>query len=174
MITSPALRDAPAAAMVRASHSAALSGLPRHAAPAPSELLTGELTIDQLRAHWANVVKAVNESSKVAGVLLRDSAPLSLSDGILVVAFPNVGVLKNAQSGHLERLAGVAMVEVAGRLVGEHELGPIRQRTRDGHALLLPGGKLERPMVQLVTQPDAFQQRFGKRAICARPKGHSE
>jgi hypothetical protein len=38
--------------------------------------------------------------------LLRDSVPLSLSDGILVVAFPNSGVLANAQSGgHTDRLA---------------------------------------------------------------------
>lgn len=71
-------------------------------------LLTGDLTFDQLRADWSSVVKAMGETSKVSAALLRDSVPLSLTDGIVVVAFPNAGVLSNAQSGgHVERLAAI-------------------------------------------------------------------
>jgi hypothetical protein len=37
--------------------------------------------------------------------------------------------------------AGV-VVEVAGRLVGQQQRGPVHQRARDGHALLLAAGEL--------------------------------
>ena len=70
-----------------------------------------------------------------------------------------------------ERFAGVRVVEVAGRFVGEDELGPVGQRPGDGDALLLPGGKLARQVVQLRFQPDALEQCPRKRAIRARPAG---
>jgi hypothetical protein len=71
-------------------------------------MLTGDVTFEQVRSNWPAVVKAMSDNSKVAGALLRDSVPLSLTEGILVVAFPNSGVLSNAQSGgHVERLTGV-------------------------------------------------------------------
>jgi DNA polymerase-3 subunit gamma/tau len=76
--------------------------------PPQPTMLTGDVTFEQVRSNWPAVVKAMSDNSKVAGALLRDSVPLSLTEGILVVAFPNSGVLSNAQSGgHVERLTGV-------------------------------------------------------------------
>ena len=66
-----------------------------------------------------------------------------------------------------ERFAGVFVVEVAGGLVGEHELGVVRERAGDGDALLLAGGKLAGIMSQPVAEPNAGQHRGGALAVGA-------
>ena len=43
-------------------------------------------------------------------------------------------------------------VEIAGRLVGEDDLGTVHQRPGDGHALLLAAGKLHRAMLAAVLE----------------------
>src|SRR5690242_12234335 len=55
------------------------------------------------------------------------------------------------QAAHdVEDLPDELRVEGAGRLVEQHELGPHRQRSRDGDALLLTAGQLGRVGVHLV------------------------
>jgi hypothetical protein len=46
------------------------------------------------------------------------------------------------------------LVEVPRRLIGEQDLRLLHQRAGDGHALVLPAGKLGRQVAQSVTQPD--------------------
>ena len=55
----------------------------------------------------------------------------------------------------LRRLA----IEVAGRLVAEHQRRLAHQRPRDRHALLLAAGQLRRRMIEPLRQPDAIEQR---------------
>jgi hypothetical protein len=49
-------------------------------------------------------------------------------------------------------------VEVAGRLVGEHDCRRADQRPRDRHALALAAGELVRAVVLPVRQPDAGER----------------
>ena len=57
------------------------------------------------------------------------------------------------------RLAGL-VVQCAGRLVAEQELGVFGNRPGDGHPLLFPAGKLRREIVHPFRQADRLQ-RFG-------------
>jgi hypothetical protein len=49
-------------------------------------------------------------------------------------------------------------VELAGRLVGQQQLGPVGQGARDGHTLLLAAGHLVRAVPGTVPESDALQQ----------------
>ncbi|EOD70532.1 6-pyruvoyl-tetrahydropterin synthase [Amycolatopsis vancoresmycina DSM 44592] len=72
---------------------------------------------------------------------------------------------------HVEDLLDHLRVQRRGRLVEQHDLGPHRQRPRDGDALLLATRKLRRVLVGLVGDADALQQlhrrlaRFGLRGL---------
>src|ERR1041385_5252967 len=55
-----------------------------------------------------------------------------------------------------DRLAGGA-VEIARRLVGEHDCGPSDERTGDRDPLSLAAGELVRPRAETVAETDAGQ-----------------
>ena len=55
---------------------------------------------------------------------------------------------------NVEDLGSGLRVDVAGRLVGEHDLGPAGERARDGDALLLTARQLRRPMLEPRAQAD--------------------
>ena len=59
-----------------------------------------------------------------------------------------------------EHLFGVLAVEVAGRLVGEHEQRIVHERARDRHALLLAARELAGAVVEAVAEPDDPQRRL--------------
>ena len=53
---------------------------------------------------------------------------------------------------------GSALVQIAGRLVRQHQGRPIGERTGDRHALLLTPGELVRSMGQPVAEPERGQK----------------
>src|SRR5919197_1327489 len=57
-----------------------------------------------------------------------------------------------------EDLGAGGRVEVAGRLVGEHDRRPRGEGAGDGHALLLPAGHLARTVLAALGQPDLGDQ----------------
>ena len=60
--------------------------------------------------------------------------------------------------------AGVALVQVAGRLVGENDRRGVGQGAGDGHALLLAAGKLRAEAMDLVAQADRGEKFMRARA----------
>ena len=52
----------------------------------------------------------------------------------------------------------VALIELAGRLVGEQQPRAVGERARDRHALHLAAGELRRPMVGACGQADVLEQ----------------
>src|SRR5882757_5908783 len=66
-----------------------------------------------------------------------------------------------------ECLGGQRGVEIARGLVGEHELGAVGERARDGDALLLADGKLARVIREPVRESDALEELRRERAIAA-------
>lgn len=71
-----------------------------------SEPLTGPVTFEQIREAWPAILETLGSQSRVAGIVMVDTAPLSLGEGnVLAVAFPNVNTMNNAvKSGHDDRL----------------------------------------------------------------------
>src|SRR5690242_7387473 len=51
-----------------------------------------------------------------------------------------------------------AGIQLAGWLVGKEELGLVRQRTRNGHALLLAARELRRAVTEALAQADVREQ----------------
>ena len=83
-----------------------------------------------------------------------DATVGELSDGIVVsdhqdgVAFA-MKLAEQADDGFL-----IGLVEIAGGLVGEDELGMIDERASDGDALLFAAGELRREMVDAIGETD--------------------
>lgn len=71
-----------------------------------SEPLTGPVTFEQIRQAWPAILEILGSQSRVAGIVMVDTAPLSLGEGnVLAVAFPNMNTMNNAvKSGHDDRL----------------------------------------------------------------------
>ena len=68
--------------------------------------LTGPLTFEQIRDSWPIILQTMGSQSRVAGIVMADTAPLSYGeDKVLAVAFANVNTMNNAvKSGHDDRL----------------------------------------------------------------------
>jgi len=64
-----------------------------------------------------------------------------------------------------EHLAAGARVEVAGRFVGEDDVGPAGQRPGTGDPLLLAAGQLARPVVEPVAQTDGVDDPVEPRLV---------
>jgi hypothetical protein len=62
---------------------------------------------------------------------------------------------------HPDDAAPGLLVEVAGRLVGEEDLRPVRERARERDPLLLAAGKLGGIMVEALPEADPAEQRCG-------------
>ena len=75
-----------------------------------------------------------------------------------------------AQPAH--HLAADARVEVRRGLVGEHEIGVVRERTRDRDALVLAAGQLLGEEVEPVAEPELPQQALGPLPRLLAPHTH--
>jgi DNA polymerase-3 subunit gamma/tau len=75
------------------------------AAEAPATL-TGPVSFEQIRDAWPAILQTVGSQSRVAGIVMVDTAPVSFGeDKVLAVAFPNSNTMNNAvKSGHDDRL----------------------------------------------------------------------
>ena len=75
----------------------------------PEPVKSGEITFAQLRENWPAIIQTLQSESKVAWMIMRDTAPLSLSDDrVVAVAFANAGAMNNAiKSKHDEKLRKV-------------------------------------------------------------------
>ena len=74
-------------------------------AEAPTTL-TGPVSFEQIRDAWPAILQTLGSQSRVAGIVMVDTAPVSFGeDKVLAVAFPNSNTMNNAvKSGHDDRL----------------------------------------------------------------------
>lgn len=68
----------------------------------------------------------------------------------------------------LGHCASGSLIEIAGRLVGQEDVGLVRERAGKGHALLLAARKLGREMVHPVRKPDLGEE-LGSARLRIRP-----
>ena len=71
-----------------------------------SATLTGPVSFEQIRDAWPAILQTLGSQSRVAGIVMVDTAPVSFGeDKVLAVAFPNSNTMNNAiKSGHDDRL----------------------------------------------------------------------
>jgi DNA polymerase-3 subunit gamma/tau len=71
-----------------------------------SATLTGPVSFEQIRHAWPAILQTLGSQSRVAGIVMVDTAPVSFGeDKVLAVAFPNSNTMNNAiKSGHDDRL----------------------------------------------------------------------
>jgi DNA polymerase III subunit gamma/tau len=85
--------------------SAATQKAEEKSAEAPATL-TGPVSFEQIRDAWPAILQTLGSQSRVAGIVMVDTAPVSFGeDKVLAVAFPNSNTMNNAvKSGHDDRL----------------------------------------------------------------------
>src|SRR5690606_5318316 len=69
-----------------------------------------------------------------------------------------LAVLTAGRGEQPQHLTAGGRIEVAGGLVGEHQVGAGRQRTGDRNALLLSAGELVRPVTQSRTEAEGLDE----------------
>ena len=106
------------------------------------------------------------------GRLVGDDATVEQRDDairvlrhIVVVRDQHDGLVEVARerADHLHHIDFGARIEIAGRLVGEHDLRPCDERARDADALLLAAGHLRGVMRQALAEPDPLEDAAGHR-----------
>lgn len=65
-----------------------------------------------------------------------------------------LAVAAGKRGDHLHNLAPAFRIQIAGGLIGKHDIGLRDKRARDAHALLLTARHLGRIMLQPLLQPD--------------------
>ena len=96
----------------RLSH---VTSAPRQAAPEPPPpsspaqgVASADVTLADITTMWPAILEALKSLRKVAWMVLNDSTPLSLDEGVLAVGIPDDKRVKNARgSGHGEMLRQV-------------------------------------------------------------------
>ncbi|MEI7778877.1 MAG: DNA polymerase III subunit gamma and tau [Actinomycetes bacterium] len=103
----PSTRPSPSAPARISDVLGAAAIAPPTTATALPETVTAEVpSMESIRALWPAVLEAVKSSSRIAWMLVEDSRPLSVSDGVLTLACADQGRIVRFRSGggHDERL----------------------------------------------------------------------
>ncbi len=103
--TRPKVSTTPAPMKPSQVTAAATQKAEEKSAEAPTTL-TGPVSFEQIRDAWPAILQTLGSQSRVAGIVMVDTAPVSFGeDKVLAVAFPNSNTMNNAvKSGHDDRL----------------------------------------------------------------------
>ena len=137
-----------------------------------------ELPPEQARERDADHVPARPMAARISGARLRGSSSTIAAVGEEQDAVGDLGRMRVVRDHHhrlaellgrraqeLEDAGARLRVEVAGRLVGEHDRRPRDERAGDRDALLLAARELGRTVVAPVGQPDPLQQVLEERRV---------
>ena len=86
--------------------------------PAVEQVAAGEtavLDLEQVKALWSAVADAVREQNAMVGALLTESVPVSLTDGALVVSFPEGAAFSKKKAEANLDLLRTALRSITGR-----------------------------------------------------------
>jgi DNA polymerase-3 subunit gamma/tau len=82
--------------------------------------------LDKVLALWPRVLDRVRDNSRVAFLLVRDTRPVSLGNGVLTLSQSNSGAMAAfTQGGHAERVRQAILDELKLDLTVEMTLGDV-------------------------------------------------
>lgn len=119
------------------------------------------MSVEQIASMWPSVLDALTGYSRVAWMAFSSSRPISLSDGELAVALPDVGTVKNVKaSGHDERLRqailDVLQVDVRiDAIVAPDRTGPVAAPKASPSTKAPADSSSSEPAVSAAAEPDA-------------------
>ena len=137
--------------------------------------LTGELDIEALRKNWTLVINTMGAKSRLAGLAITDTVPISVSNGIVAIAYKNAGQMKNAiAGGRLDGLRDViqelfgARVQIDPQLDPSASLPPAKKREAD--AIDTGDAAPDDEVMAQVSTIDMVAQAFGATVISESPR----
>ena len=98
--------------------------------------------------------------------LIPDNASLFQCHGTVVETIYQLMLMRHHEDGgtglidliqKLHDLVGKLRIDIAGRLIGNEQVGVIHQRAGQGHTLLLAAGEFRRIVLVLIIQPQQIQ-----------------
>ena len=137
--------------------------------------ISGDLDIDALRKNWTLVINTMSAKSRLAGIALNDTVPISVSNGIVAIAYKNAGQMKNAVAGGrldglrdiIQELFGVR-VQIDPQLDPSAALAPAKKR--EAEAVDTGDAAPDDEVMAQVSTIDMVAQAFGATVISESPR----
>ena len=137
--------------------------------------ISGDLDIDALRKNWTLVVNTMKAKSPVTGMAVQDTVPISVSNGVIAIAYKQAGQMKNAiAGGRLEILRDVIQelfgvrVQIAPQLDPSAALPPAKKR--EAEAVDTGDAAPDDEVMAQVSTIDMVAQAFGATVISESPR----
>ena len=137
--------------------------------------LSGELDVDALRKNWTLVINTMAAKSRLAGLAMTDTVPISLSNGIVAIAYKNAGQMKNAiATGRLDTLRDVLQELFGVRVQIDPQLDPSASlpaaKKREAEATDTGDAAPDDEVMPQVSTIDMVAQAFGATVISESPR----
>ena len=137
--------------------------------------LSGDLDIDALRKNWLLVQNTMKAKSPVTGIAVQDTIPISVSNGVIAIAYKQAGQMKNAiAGGRLEILRDVIQELFGVRVQIDPQLDPSAAlppaKKREAQAVDTGDAAPDDEVMAQVSTIDMVAQAFGATVISESPR----
>ncbi len=137
--------------------------------------ISGDLDIDALRKNWTLVVNTMKAKSPVTGMAVQDTVPISVSNGVIAIAYKQAGQMKNAiAGGRLEILRDVIQELFGVRVQIDPQLDPSAAlppaKKREAEAVDTGDAAPDDEVMAQVSTIDMVAQAFGATVISESPR----
>ena len=142
---------------------------------APLPVANGEIDIEAMRKNWTLVINTMNAKSRVTGMAVHDTVPVSVNNGILAIAYKNAGQMKNAvNGGKLDTLRDVIQELFGVRVQIDPQLDPSASlppaKKREAEAVDTGDAAPDDEVMAQVSTIDLVAQAFGATVISESPR----
>lgn len=137
--------------------------------------LSGDLDIEALRKNWLLVQNTMKAKSPVTGIAVQDTVPISVSNGVIAIAYKQAGQMKNAiAGGRLEILRDVIQELFGVRVQIDPQLDPSAAlppaKKREAAAIDTGDAAPDDEVMAQVSTIDMVAQAFGATVISESPR----
>jgi DNA polymerase-3 subunit gamma/tau len=136
--------------------------------------LSGDLDIDALRKNWLLVQNTMASRGRLVGMVTHDTVPISISNGIVAIAYKNAGQMNNAiNGGRMDTLRDVIQELFGVRVQIDPQLDPSAAlppaKKREAEAVDTGDAAPDDEVMAQVSTIDMVAQAFGATVISESP-----